>query len=461
MNDRAPHQRLTDPPSPDEPDLLPNSTSPDVTRSSPVAVGSSTRDAPSLMRQTLNLVPQLWFRLGLVRLWRLIPRRLRRRIVARIIPLPRRTGQRLDAPHAPVFLCGFLSSPLGLGWSARLNRALIAEAGVAIRDFDIGHAFATGERDTALPDAKGPATVVFNFNPGQFGYALNFLPSEILADKYIIGYCVWELARIPDDWLAPLSLVDELWVPTEFVRRAFVDAGVSLPIRVVPHIMTAPANLARDRERFSLPENAFVATVVASLRSSLARKNPLAAVDAFRQAFAGEDNVLLVLKLGDAHLEAQALAQVRAYIGDDPRIRLMLDTLDEDAMWALLASSDAIVSLHRAEGFGLVPAQAMLAGRPVVATAWSGNLDFMTDDSACLIPARQIPVNDPSELYVAPGLEWADPDIDAAATALRRLRDDPVLCEAIGQCAKTQITTYFARTKTPVLEAIRQWVRND
>lgn len=414
--------------------------------------------APSWMTQTLRLVPQLWFRLGLVRLWRLIPRRLRRRIVARIIPLPRRSGIRLSAPRAPVFMCGFLSSPLGLGWSARLNRALIARAGVPIRDFDIGHAFATGEKNTELPDAQGPATVIFNFNPGQFGYALNFLPANILADKYIIGYCVWELARIPDDWIAPLALVDELWVPTEFVRRAFADAGVKLPIRVVPHIMRAPEGLAPDRARFGLPPDAFVATVVASLRSSLARKNPLKAVDAFRRAFHGDENALLVLKLGDAHLEAQALAQVRAYIGDDPRIRLLLDTLDDDAMWTLLASSDAVVSLHRAEGFGLVPAQAMLAGRPVVATAWSGNLDFMTDDSACLIPARQVPVDDPTELYVAPGLTWAEPDTDAAAAALRRLHDDPALRASIGARAQARITAYFAQAEAPVIEEVRRWM---
>lgn len=410
-------------------------------------------------RSVFALVPQLWFRLGLVRVWRLIPRRLRRRIVARLIPLPRRAGQRLAAPRSPVFLCGFLSSPLGLGWSARLNRALFAEAGADIRDFDIGHAFATGEKDANLPDAAGPATVVFNFNPGQFGYALNFLPAAILADKYIIGYCVWELARIPHDWLEPLALVDELWVPTEFVRRAFVDAGVALPIRVVPHIMRPPEGLAPDRARFGLPEGAFVATVVASLRSSLARKNPLAAVEAFRRAFGPDDEAVLVLKLGDAHLEPQALAQVRAHVGDDPRIRLLLDSLDDDGMWTLLASSDAIVSLHRAEGFGLVPAQAMLAGRPVVATAWSGNLDFMTEDSACLVPARQIPVDDPSELYVAPGLTWADPDIDAAAAALRRLHDDPQQRAALGERGRAQIAAYFARAKAPVIEAIRRWPR--
>ncbi|MGI6246008.1 MAG: glycosyltransferase family 4 protein [Pseudochelatococcus sp.] len=410
-----------------------------------------------MANKALSLIPQLWFKFGLVRLWRLVPRPLRRRIVARIIPLPKRAGRRLAAPQAPVLMCGFLSSPLGLGWSARLTRGLVEEAGMPIRDFDIGHAFATGERDAALPDATGPATVLFTFNPGQFGYALQFLPADILRDKYIIGYCVWELEQIPENWLAPLSLVDEIWVPTHFVRRAFENAGVTLPIRIVPHIMQAPAGLAADRARFGWPEDAFVATVVASLRSSLARKNPLAAIDAFRLAFPRQENALLILKLGDSHLEAEALAKVRAHIGDDPRIRLLLDTLDDDDMWTLLASSDAIVSLHRAEGFGLVPAQAMLAGRPVIATGWSGNLDFMSDDTACLVPAKMIPVSDPSELYVAPDLHWAEPDIAQAAAHLRRLHDDPAEREALGQRARAGIETYFREAKAPVLAAIRQW----
>lgn len=408
-------------------------------------------------KRTWGFVPQLWFRLGVVRLWRLIPRPLRRRIVARIIPLPKRTGQRLTAPQAPVLMCGFLSSPLGLGWSARITRSLLMEAGIPIRDFDIGHAFAAGARNQVLPHAGGPATVILNFNPGQFGYALQFLPAAILRDKYVIGYCVWELEQIPDDWLPPLALVDELWVPTEFVREAFQQAGVTMPIRLVPHIMHAPKTLTPDRARFGWPKEAFVTTVVASLRSSLARKNPLAAVDAFRQAFSADDNALLILKLGDAHLEPEALAYVRAYIGHDPRIRLMLDTLDDEAMWTLLATSDAVMSLHRAEGFGLVPAQAMLAGRPVIATGWSGNLDFMTPDTACLIPIRLVPVDDPSQLYVAPDLHWADPDIAEAAAALRRLYDNPTERAEIGNRARLHIEAYFRAAKAPIITAVQAW----
>lgn len=408
-----------------------------------------------------RLIPSLWFKFGFVRLWRLVPRGLRRRIVRQLVKLPARTGERLPHPHAPLMMCGFLSSPLGLGWGARLNLELAREAGVETRLFDIGHAFATGKADASPPDAKGPGTVMFSFNPGQFAYATRFLPPEILRDKYIIGYCVWELDRIPDDWLPPLSLLDELWVPTHFVKTAFENAAVTLPIRIVPHILAAPPALAPDRARFALPDDAFVVTVVASLRSSLARKNPLAAIAAFRKAFPDNENALLLLKLGDSHLEAEALATVQAHIAGDTRIRLLLDSLNDADMWTLLASSDTILSLHRSEGFGLVPAQAMLAGKPVVATGWSGNLDFMPPDSACLVPYKLIPVADPGGLYVAPDQTWADPDIDVAAGYLRDLYRDDSLRSAIGQRARESIEAYFRDSRAPIVAEMRRWTSTD
>jgi glycosyltransferase involved in cell wall biosynthesis len=92
---------------------------------------------------------------------------------------------------------------------------------------------------------------------------------------------------------------------------------------------------------------------------------------------------------------------------------------------ALIAGADVLISLHRAEGFGLSPAEAMALGTPVVATGFSGVLDFMDETNALLVPFRSIPVDDPQRIYR--GQAWAEPDVDAAAEALRRLRDDAAL----------------------------------
>ena len=101
-----------------------------------------------------------------------------------------------------------------------------------------------------------------------------------------------------------------------------------------------------------------------------------------------------------------------------------------------MAACDIVLSLHRSEGFGLVPAEAMLAGLPVVATDWSGTQDFLTPESAALVPARLVPVHDPRGVYDLPGAVWAEPDVSVAANHLRRLADDPAARLALGQAGR-------------------------
>lgn len=96
-----------------------------------------------------------------------------------------------------------------------------------------------------------------------------------------------------------------------------------------------------------------------------------------------------------------------------------------------------LVSLHRAEGFGLTPAEAMALGTPVLATGFSGVLDFMDDESALLIPFKPTPVADPQGIYS--GQTWAQPDIAAAAQALTRLREDPDLGRRLGEAGRARV----------------------
>ena len=107
---------------------------------------------------------------------------------------------------------------------------------------------------------------------------------------------------------------------------------------------------------------------------------------------------------------------------------------------ALVAMVDCYASLHRSEGLGLTMAEAMALGTPVVATAFSGNLDFMDDDSALLVPATEIPIG-PGHLYPAEGT-WADPDLDVAAAHLRRLHDDPALRAQLSEAGAKALEPY-------------------
>ena len=131
---------------------------------------------------------------------------------------------------------------------------------------------------------------------------------------------------------------------------------------------------------------------------------------------------------------------------------------------SLIAGADVLVSLHRAEGFGLTPAEAMALGTPVLATAFSGVLDFMDETCALLVPSRSTPVDDPQGVYR--GQSWAEPDIAAAAEALVRLRADPALGVRLSEAARARVaaklspqawfTTLPAQVRAAAMAAVRR-----
>lgn len=142
------------------------------------------------------------------------------------------------------------------------------------------------------------------------------------------------------------------------------------------------------------------------------------------------------MKITDPEAHPGTFSELKAEIYGATNIQLILKSLSAEEMRALIAGVDAVISLHRSEGFGLVPAQAMLAGKPVVATAWSGNMDFMDEQSAALVPYNLVPVCDPQGTYGGRGQVWAEPDLDAATHLLRRLAGEEEFRKQLGQRAK-------------------------
>jgi glycosyltransferase involved in cell wall biosynthesis len=166
--------------------------------------------------------------------------------------------------------------------------------------------------------------------------------------------------------------------------------------------------------------------------SSVHRKNPLGAIAAFAQAFPrGEEDVQLVVKSSNGTYYPGQLAELVEAADGDPRILIRDQVLDASHMRSLQRCCDAYVSLHRAEGFGLGLAECMAMGKPVVATAWSGNLDFMGARNSCLVDAVLVPVQ-PHEYPNAVGARWAEPDLAQAAAWMRRLASEPDLAARIG-----------------------------
>jgi glycosyltransferase involved in cell wall biosynthesis len=169
------------------------------------------------------------------------------------------------------------------------------------------------------------------------------------------------------------------------------------------------------------------------MASSFARKNPLASIEAFRKAFGDDPSTRLIVKISNSETFPSGLSSLMKAIGSAPNIVLIDRTISGTEMEALYRESDLLISLHRSEGFGLTIAEAMLRGLPVVATNWSGNIDFLNTSNGFPIPYLLVSAEDLQGTYHHPYMKWADADVEAAAEALRHLRRDPALARDMGQ----------------------------
>jgi glycosyltransferase involved in cell wall biosynthesis len=337
------------------------------------------------------------------------------------------------APHeaetwrGPVRVVGWFEASHGIAASARQAARAFEALGVPVERVDV-----TGARLDWLPppQPKLPAGPwIFHLNPPEMVAALAKLdPRRLQGPRY--GYWAWELPKAPAAWLKDAGLVEEIWAPSRYTAEAFGDAAA--PVRVVPH----PFFLEDYRDIPPEPRPpGFLAVALFDFNSSAARKNPEGVIAAFAKAFGEDAGAQLILKTQNGARFPQALAALRALAPANVTI--------EDATWSygrvkrLIAAADVLVSLHRAEGFGLTPAEAMALGTPVIATAWSGNLDFMDETCALMVPARPVPVEDPQGIYR--GQTWAEPDLEAAAEALRRLRVKPELGRRLAEAGRRRI----------------------
>jgi glycosyltransferase involved in cell wall biosynthesis len=322
-----------------------------------------------------------------------------------------------------VTIVGMFSSPCGIGEGARLCADALARLGWRVERVDLAPALGIRSLPALRfdPDPRltqGP--VIVHLNPPLFGKATDILGRRRLRGRAVIGYWAWELEHAPPGWRRAARGLHEVWTPSHFSADALHQA-VRVPVRVVPHpVPRRPA--VPDRARFKLPDGVCIFLTFANLQSNLARKNPQATLEAYARAFpVPREDILLLVKLDgeDAapHLVAGLLDAARRCTCP---VRFIVDPLAPAERDTLIASCDVLVSLHRSESFGLTLAKAMTLGRPVVATAWSGNLDYMRPAQAALVGVKLVPVRNPQGFY-DPALRWAEPDVAEAANWLRRL----------------------------------------
>jgi GT2 family glycosyltransferase/glycosyltransferase involved in cell wall biosynthesis len=282
---------------------------------------------------------------------------------------------------------------------------------------------------------------LLHINPDHALQAISELPPAYFDGHYRIGYWAWELPELPADWEKAFVHFDEIWVPSHFVQEA-VAMRSPIPVVRMPHAVEVEADATLDRASFGLPEDGFLFLAMFDTYSRPERKNPFGALRAFQKAFAPEDmSARLVLKVNNP--TPDAMRRLREAIGAHRNILLLDKVYSRAQVNALIACCDCYVSLHRSEGFGFGPAEAMALGKAVMATAWSGNVDYMRPGNSIGIDYTLVTLPEDYGPYKK-GQTWAEPDEAHATRAMQQLVADPALSRRLGENARATIAAEFA-----------------
>jgi glycosyltransferase involved in cell wall biosynthesis len=344
--------------------------------------------------------------------------------------------------YAAIALSGQWFAPTGRGEDIRCSAISLQRVGFV--DFvivDLPSGAVLAHDGSALPQGIAIAVQVnvVHHNADTAYSDWRRLRKLKVSAEVTVGFWAWELERLPSYWRHAFSFYDEVWASTRFARMAFVHEKLR-PIRLMPMAVMAPeARREISRRELGLPRDTTVFVFVFDFRSFATRKNPEAVASAFMQAFpSGEEKAYLVIKSMGAQEDCGRLRQL-VELCRDPRISIRDLNLDRDELIGLIKASDAFVSLHRSEGFGRGPAEAMLFGKPTILTAYSGTDDLVNANCAYLIDCKLILVA-PEEYVGVESQRWADANVATAARAMRRVHDNPKEARRIGLLGQARVS---------------------
>lgn len=341
-------------------------------------------------------------------------------------------------------IAGFLTADLGVGESARCMVRAADAVGLPAALIDLRLPCKNRRGDLTFADRLGTSAphgiTLFHLDPPAARDIDHHHGRELRQGRYNIGYWAWELPEFPDAWLPYFDYFDEIWCPSEFTRDA-IGFKAPVPVLSMPHAVSVPrpaGTVAEHRARLGLPQDAFLFLVLYDLNSYSERKNPQAAIDAFRNGGLHRTGARLVIKVHSIAGNEADLAALRARLSDLPGTVLITETMSRADLTCLQAACDCFVSLHRAEGFGLAVAECMHLGKPVITTDWSATREFADAECALPVPAKRVTLERSHGPY-ARGQQWADPDVSFAAELMLRVAQDRALCRKIGTAAHLRV----------------------
>jgi glycosyltransferase involved in cell wall biosynthesis len=362
-----------------------------------------------------------------------------------------------------VNLIAYIRAEMGLGVVARGMAAAIEYAGIPFNIINVESGNYSQHTDLSwthkeVARSDYDTTIVF-MNPDQSLHLRSQAPVSLLSDRYVIAQWYWELPELPEEWLKEFEFVDEVWAGSQFIRDA-VSRKTRMPVVLMPPVVMLNEGASLSRSQLGLPEDRYLFLAMFDTNSVLQRKNPLGVLRAFKAAFAdGDASVALVMKFNNPDYRDPLMQSLCEEMRGLENVVVIDRIMNRAEVTSLIKACDCFVSLHRSEGFGLGPAEAMSLAKPAIITNWSGNVDYMTPDNSIAIDYELVQLGQDYGPYKA-HQHWAEPDLDQAAHWMKKLRDDPSLGHRLGQRAReTILSLYSPEVVAPQIRARLEEIR--
>ena len=348
-------------------------------------------------------------------------------------------------PTAPpvrgIALTGYFNAEVGTGESGRLM-ALAVEASGEKYSTPVWSKTRSRQNHpwNGSSSALAPAydTNLICINADELPVFAQEVGPAFFHNRYNIGLWFWETEVFPPVMHGGFNFLHEVWVTSDFVREAISKVS-PIPVFTIPHPLCVdkPVPPATSRAALNLPEG-FLFLFAFDFFSVVERKNPVGLIKAFQRAFAPGEGPTLVIKSINGDRNVAELERLHYARGNRSDIIIRDGYLSAAERDALAAACDCYVSLHRAEGFGLTIAEAMLLEKPTIATRYSGNLEFMTEANSFLCGYQLRRVGHGAAPY-PPQARWADPNIAEAAELMRFVYNNPAEARQRGKRGRRDV----------------------
>lgn len=344
-----------------------------------------------------------------------------------------------------VNVAGHFNSEKGVGEVARSNLRCLDKTTYT---YVLNNVIDPDSRNFELTDAKlsldNPYRInLIHINADQLPGFVQAKGSDYFKNRYNIGHWEWELSEFPKEWWNAFQYLDEIWVSSHFIQESIAEIS-PIPVFTVPPALKngIDEEPCCDREFFNIPKDAFVFLFMFDFASFMARKNPQAIIKSFLHAFSAQDNAVLVIKTSHANFHEDEFRQL-VDLAATANVIIFDKVLSAKQVRSLMMHADCYVSLHRCEGFGLTLFEAMSLAKPVIATAYSGNTDYMNAKNSFLVDYKLVEIDQDYGPYKK-GYLWAEPDLSQAANLMRYVYEHQEEAKAIGQLASKFLLNNFS-----------------